>query len=255
MAVIAVYSSKGGVGKTTISSNLAWCSARQAGRRSLLWDLDPADGAGFMFGIEATHRRQARSLFAGDVNAGTLIQPSGYPGLDLLPSDGSLRELDSLLLRMGQRHRLATLARQLSASYDRLILDCPPMLNELSAQVMRAATLVIVPLPPSPLSSRAFAHVVEEIRRHTKRPPPILPVLSMVDRRRTLHQQALAANPGWPAIPLVSALEQCAVQRRPVGTFAPRSPSALAFARLWDGIEQKLAQRDQRSFSRPLAVA
>ena len=87
--------------------------------------------------------------------------------------------------------------------------------------------------------------MVEEIRRHTKRPPPILPVYSMIDRRRSLHLEALAANPAWPAIPMVSSLEQCAVQRRPVGTFAPRSPAALAFMRLWSGIEHKLAQLAQ----------
>ncbi len=141
----------------------------------------------------------------------------------------------------GQRHRIAALSKQLAREYDRLILDCPPVLNELSAQVMRAATLVIVPLPPSPLSARALDHVVEEIRRHTKRPPPILPVYSMIDRRRSLHLEALATNPAWPAIPMVSSLEQCAVHRRPVGTFAPRSPAALAFMRLWSGIERKLA--------------
>jgi cellulose biosynthesis protein BcsQ len=242
MAVIAVYSSKGGVGKTTIATNLAWCAAAAGGRRSLLWDLDPADGAGFMFALDSPRKRQARSLFAGDIAPHALICPSSFAGLDLLPADASLRELDAMLLRMGQRHRLATIARQLERSYDRLILDCPPMLNELSAQVMRAATLVIVPLPPSPLSARAFECVADEIRRSTKLPPPILPVLSMVDRRRSLHLEALAANPAWPAIPMVSALEQCAVQRRPVGDFAPRSSAALVFARLWDGIERKLAQ-------------
>jgi cellulose biosynthesis protein BcsQ len=242
MAVIAVYSAKGGVGKTTLATNLAWCSAQDPARRTLLWDLDPADGAGFMFALDAPRKRQARSLFAGDIPAHTLIQPSSFAGLDLLPADSSLRELDAMLLRMGQRNRLATLCKQIERSYGRLILDCPPMLNELSAQVMRAATLVIVPLPPSPLSTRAFEFVVEEIRRNTKRPPPILPVLSMIDRRRTLHLEALAANPGWPAIPMVSAVEQCAVHRRPIGAFAPRSPAAMSFMRLWDGIERKLAQ-------------
>ena len=156
-----------------------------------------------MFGLDAPRRRQARSLFAGDADASALICPTSYAGLDVLPSDGSLRELDSLLQRLGQRQRLATMAKQ----------------------VMRAAMLVIVPLPPSPLSVRAFDHVVGEIRR------------------RTLHRQALEANPDWPAIPLLSAREQCAVQHRPVGTFAPHSPAAHAFARLWDGIDRKLAQR------------
>ncbi len=247
MAVIAVYSAKGGVGKTTIATNLAWCSAQAHARRTLLWDLDPADGAGFMFALDQQRKRQARSLFAGDIQPHALIQPSAYAGLDLLPADSSLRELDSMLLRMGQRNRLASLSTQMARTYDRLVLDCPPMLNELSAQVMRAATLVIVPLPPSPLSARAFDFVVEEIRRHTKRPPPILPVLSMIDRRRTLHQQAIAANPAWPTIPMVSVVEQCAVHRRPVATFAPSSPAAQAFHRLWDGIERKLTQIAQRS--------
>lgn len=242
MAVIAVYSSKGGVGKTTIASNLGWCSAQLSSRRTLLWDLDPADGAGFMFALDEQRKRQARSLFAGDVSADTLIEPTSYAGLDLLRADGSMRELDSMLLRLGQRQRIATLSRQLARSYERLILDCPPVLNELSAQVMRAATLVIVPLPPSPLSARALNFVVEEIRHHTRRPPPILPVYSMIDRRRVLHREALAANPAWPSVPLVSNLEQCAVRRRPVSTFAPHSPAAMAFARLWSGIEHKLAQ-------------
>lgn len=108
MAVVAVYSVKGGVGKTTIAANLAWCSAQVSGRRTLLWDFDPSDGAGFLFALDARRKRQARSLFAGDVNANALIQPSSYAGLDLLPSDNSLRELGSLLLRLGQRQRICS---------------------------------------------------------------------------------------------------------------------------------------------------
>ena len=117
------------------------------------------------------------------------------------------------------------------------------MLNEVSAQVMRAADLVIVPLPPSPLSARALEVVVEEVRGQGKGHPPILPVLSMIDLRRSLHKDAREVNANWPVIPLASAVEQCAVERKPVGAFAPRSPAARAFAQLWTAIERKLAAR------------
>lgn len=241
MASIAVYSVKGGVGKTTLAMNLAWCSATISRRKTLLWDLDASSGAGFLLGINPRKKRSADSVFADGSDPLRLVQPTGFANLDLLPADESIRTLDRQLDRLGKKKRLAKLVEGMAKHYDRIIFDCPPVLSEVSAQVMRATTLVIVPLPPSPLSARALDHVVEEIRRHTKRPPPILPVYSMIDRRRSLHLEALATNPAWPAIPMVSSLEQCAVHRRPVGTFAPRSPAALAFMRLWSGIERKLA--------------
>ena len=64
----------------------------------------------------------------------------------------------------------------------------------------------------------------------------------MLDRRRTHHREALETNPKWPVVTLASAVEQCAVEQKPVGAFAPRSPATRAFAQLWTAIERKLAQ-------------
>lgn len=241
MAVIAIYSAKGGVGKTTIAANLAWCAATVSCRKTLLWDLDVAGGAGFLFGIEPDSA-QARAVFARDMKPGQAIVKSGYDRLHILPADDSLRELDSVFARIGKRKQLAKLAQGLAKKYERIILDCPPALGQISAQVMRAADLVIVPLPPSPLSTRAFDLVVREIKTHTKTHPPILPVLSMIDMRRNLHKRAREANPGWPVIPLSSAVEQCAVRRAPVGAFAPNSPATRGFGQLWTAIERKLTK-------------
>lgn len=241
MAVIAVYSVKGGVGKTTIAANLAWFSAAVSKRRTLLWDLDAAGGAGFLFGVEPRAGREAQSIFDRDADPTRLIRKSGIDLLDLLPADESLRQLDSVLARIGKKRRLAKLTEALSKRYDRIILDCPPVLSEVSAQVVRAADVVIVPLPPSPLSARALEMVAHEIRTQAKVQPPILPVLSMLDLRRNLHRQAREANPNWPAIPQASVVEQGAVLQRAVGDFAPASPAARAFGQLWTAIERKLA--------------
>lgn len=243
MASIAVYSVKGGVGKTTMAVNLAWCSASISRRKTLLWDLDAANGSGFLLGVDPKKKRSADSVFADGVDPLKLIQSTAHANLDLLPADESIRTLGRQLDRLGKKKRLAKLVAELARQYDRIIFDCPPVLNELSGQVMRAADLVIVPLPPSPLSARAFEVVVEEVRGSGKGHPPILPVLSMIDLRRTLHREAREANPKWPAIPLASAIEQCAVERKPVGAFAPRAPAARAFAQLWTAIERKLAAR------------
>ncbi len=242
MAVIAVYSVKGGVGKTTIAVNLAWCSASVSCRKTLLWDLDAASGAGFLLGVDPSPKHAAQSVFARDVEPEKLIRRTAYSKLDLLPADESLRALDALFAQIGKRKRLARTAAGLARRYERIVLDCPPVLNEISAQVLRAADVVVVPLPPSPLSARAFDLVSEEVRAQARGELVVVPVLSMLDQRRALHRALRAEHPDWPAIPLASAVEQCAARRQPLGAFAPVSTAARGFGQLWTAIERRLAR-------------
>lgn len=243
MPAIAVYSVKGGVGKTTLAANLAWCSAAVSCRKTLLWDLDAAGGAGFLMGVDSKKKKPAQSIFAQDRAPEKLIRRTPYDRLDLLPADETIRALDRQFAALGKRKRLAKLTAALAKEYPRIIFDCPPVLNEVSAQVMRAADIVIVPMPPSPLSTRAYEMVAAEVAENAGCNTAILPVLSMVDLRRNLHKQAVAQNPNWPVIPFASAIEQCAVRRQPLGAFAPRAPAQRHFRQLWTAIERKLAKR------------
>ncbi|MFM7350343.1 MAG: ParA family protein, partial [Erythrobacter sp.] len=91
MASIAVYSVKGGVGKTTLAVNLAWASASISRRRTLLWDLDASSGSGFLLGIDPKRKRSADSIFADGSDPARLIRQTDFSGLDLLPADESIR--------------------------------------------------------------------------------------------------------------------------------------------------------------------
>lgn len=246
MAVIAVYSLKGGVGKTTVAVNLAWCAATLSARRTLLWDLDPQSAASFLLGSDVSGKGEAQAVFARDVEPKKLILPTAVDRLSLLAADTSLRGLDRLFFSLGKKKRLSRLLDDMRAGFDRIILDCPPGLTETSEQVMRAADIIVIPVIPSPLSQRAFAEVVSHLDREHKGHGAILPLFSMVDRRRAMHRDALAALPEWPVIPMASAIERMAGNRAPLGTFASRSAASDSFATLWRGIEQRLASQTPR---------
>jgi cellulose biosynthesis protein BcsQ len=239
---VAVYSLKGGVGKTTIAVNLATAAALLSRHRTLLWDLDGQAAASFLLGAPEDAAEDAQAVFARDVAPSKMIRPTATERLDLLPADRSLRGLDSFFLGLGKKKRLGKLLERVGRDYERILLDCPPGLTETSEQVLRAADLIIVPLIPAPLSHRALEEVIGFLDRHSIRRGALLPVYNMVDRRRSLHLEALDDHPKWPVVPMASAIERMTARRQPLGAYASRLPAALALAGLWTGIERRLAR-------------
>ena len=243
MATIAVYSMKGGVGKTTLAVNLAWAAASLSKRRTLLWDLDGQAAASFILAHDRKKGDEARAVIEKDIAPDKLIVKTRVPLLDLLPADASLHSLESLFSEIDRKKRVLRLTEQLQRHYDHIVLDCPPGLGSTSEQVIRGAELILLLMIPSTLSRRAFIDVRDHLARNHKGGPPIFPLYNLVDRRRLAHRAALEAEPAYPAIPMASAVEQCAVRRQPVGVFAPGSTAARGFRQLWLAVERAVTKQ------------
>jgi cellulose biosynthesis protein BcsQ len=241
----ALYSIKGGVGKTATAVNLAFLSAR-AGNRTLLWDLDPQGASSFYFRVRPEVAKP-RKLLRGKRGLDRAIKGSDYEGLDLLPADAAYRRMD-LLLNEAKRptSRLRRLLEPVAEDYDCLILDCPPSLTLVSENVFRAVDALVVPVIPTPLSVRTLRQLVDFVGASPDAGAAVWPFFALADRRKRLHQEILATTPDPRApmlaavVPYHSEVERMGLQRAPVMAYAPRTAAAKAYAGLWQEVAGRL---------------
>lgn len=245
MKVLATYSIKGGVGKTTAAVNLAH-EAAVSGARVLLWDLDPQGAATFFVRVTPLVKGGAQRLASAKGALDPHLHGTDQPGLHIVPADFSLRHLD-LHLDGAKRptRRLRDLLDPLADHYDVAMLDCPPGITLTSESVFVAADALVVPTIPTTLSRRTLTQLSDFLADISDR-PPLLAFASMVDRRKTLHRELIAelvqSVPAFlpTAIPNASVIERMGVERAAVRTYAPGSAAAAAFHQLWGDIAQRL---------------
>lgn len=239
MRIIAVSNIKGGVGKTTTAVNLAYLCAA-AGSRTVLWDLDPQGAASWILRADPLERTSSRKLLAGERELGEIVMPSGHPHLDVIPADFSYRKFDTRLAEQkNPTTRLLNMSRSLRANYDTLFLDCPPGISLLSENVLRAADTLIVPLMPTPLSVRMLEQLVTFIADRGWPDLRLLPLFSMVDRRKALHREVIdATRASFPQVlatevPYSSEIERVALRRAPLNSYVPASAAGRTYTALW----------------------
>jgi pilus assembly protein CpaE len=125
--VITVFSPKGGTGKTVMATNLSACFAKNAGKRTLLLDLDLQFGdAAIMLGIEPEKTIQDLVTAPGELDPEKL---AGYTtrhssGLDVLPAP--IRPEDAELVTEAKLARLMEVAKE---SYDVIVVDTSPFFH------------------------------------------------------------------------------------------------------------------------------
>ncbi len=169
-----VFNQKGGVGKSTITVNLAALSA-QEGKRTLVVDLDPQGNASQY--VLGSGRRQPPWTLA-DFFQDTLkfslrrksvsdyVCPTPFPGLHLLPAHPDMAEMAG---KLEAKYKIYKLREALDASgdFDAVFMDTPPALSFYTLSALIAADTCLIPFDCDEFSKRAITGLmsaVHEIR-------------------------------------------------------------------------------------------
>jgi len=243
LRIIACYSSKGGVGKTSSAVNLAAVAAAE-GRSTLLIDLDQQGAASFYFRIRSPDRHRARRLLEDANWAARAIRETDFERLHLLPAHRSYRNFDVLLSGMQKsRTRLRKLIREVAPGYQTIVLDCPPSLGRVAENVFSSADVVLVPVIPTTLSLRTFEQLDEFFARAEFDRGRLHPFFSMVDSRRRMHRQTIQSMRETEKrlletrIPYCAEIEAMGLDREPIVYSKPGHRGSVAFRNLWREVE------------------
>lgn len=204
MRTISIMNQKGGCGKTTTAVNLSACLAKLAADREsegnvLLIDMDPQSHASISLNahIEELEKTLYDVLTYPDQAENTLdriVKPI-LPHFDLVPSSLSLFRVEDTLARAPNRdRRLADCIRQVSTSYEYVIVDCPPSMGLLTSNALMASDEVIITIETSFLSLQGVNRLLGLIQNVQERKGHIIEIralATMYDRRTNVAKNVL----------------------------------------------------------------
>jgi chromosome partitioning protein len=240
--VLVVTNRKGGAGKTTVSVNLA-AEFAELGKRVLVIDLDSqghcAVGLGVKVGVgQAT----IHDVFTeSDFSIHAAICETAVKNISLLPAKTTFQHQNS---GNDENHLARVLTDKfISEQFDLVIIDTPPSLDNLLLNALCAATWVLVPYVPHPLSFEGVRQLVRVLFKVISEKNPklkilgFLPVMTAVNVRQ--HKNVTEqVTKQFGALRVLNGirtdikLAEAFAANKPVRFYAPKSRGAEDFANL-----------------------
>lgn len=157
--ILSIVSTKGGVGKTTVTANISALLA-SVGKKVLVIDLDPQPTMTSYYDLTFEAPGGIYEMIVlSELSPEKIISKTSIDGLDLVKSNDSQNQLHQLLLNAPDgRFRLSALLKKLlqNSEYDLILMDTQGARSILLESAVLASDRVLSPITPELLSAREF---------------------------------------------------------------------------------------------------
>lgn len=191
--IIAIANQKGGVGKTTTTSNLGIGLAKQ-GKRVLLIDADAQGSLTASLGFKEPDKLEITlaNVLANIINDEKMDTDYGIlkheEGIDLMPGNIELSGLEvSLMNVMSREVVLSSYVEMVKDRYDYILIDCMPSLGMITINAFACADSILIPVQAAYLPVKGLEQLIKTIGKVKRQINPKLEIegilLTMVDSR------------------------------------------------------------------------
>lgn len=191
--IIAILNQKGGVGKTTTTTNVGAYLAKM-GKHVLIVDADPQGNASSGLGLEKTELHETLSdVLYGEADIHKVVQETSVEKLDILPTDGRLASFEVDLASTADRENILKQKLCVLVDYDYVLIDCPPALGLLTVNALTAADSVLIPVQAEYYALEGLSQLLQVMQQIRSGLNPQLELLgvavTMFDKRTSLSEQ------------------------------------------------------------------
>ena len=196
--IIAISTNKGGVLKTSLTTNLAGVLSKT--NRILIVDTDNQGNAALSFGKNPDQfERTIYDVLLEGIDPKKAIC-NVYENIDILPANDDMAFFEFDVLTEVDRYPepfglLKNALEPIQDDYDFILIDTPPNLGLTQGNVLTFADEVLIPFQPESYSMRSLVKILKSIDDFRDRYNPGLSVLgvvgTLVDTRTVLHSQVL----------------------------------------------------------------
>jgi chromosome partitioning protein len=164
-----IFNEKGGVGKSSITCNLAAISASR-GKRTLVVDLDSqCNSTHYLLG-DSPEENTVADYFDGTLEFSSklnepldYVHQTPYENLSVLPSSVNLLALEHKLESRQKIYKLRDLLNKLDSEFDEIYIDTAPALNFYTRSALIAGDTVLIPFDCDAFSRQALYSILDVI--------------------------------------------------------------------------------------------